>query len=260
MAGVRLEKLEKIFANGFKAVHGIDLDVKDGEFMVLVGPSGCAKSTTLRMVAGLETISGGRIFIGDQVVNDVEPRDRDIAMVFQIQMRVEIAKLHKQLKNTMIYVTHDQVKAMTLGDRICVMDQGRVKPVDAPANLYHHPDNTFVAGFIGSPAMNLVPATLGFEDRGCHAETAHMRLTLPEAVARQLKHFDEKEIFLGIRPEHIHSRMENRSATENCCQSDVLLVENMGSESYVYFSPGQHEYIARIDSALGVRAGDVHEM
>ena len=248
MAEVILKKVEKQYPNGFKAVHGIDLHIKDGEFMVFVGPSGCAKSTTLRMIAGLEDITGGEVYIGDKLVNDLPPKDRGIAMVFQnyalyphmtvydnmafglkmakvpkdeidkrvkeaaekleitqlldrkpkemsggqrqrvavgraivrkpdvflfdeplsnldaklrVSMRVKITQLHKQLKAegqnaTMIYVTHDQVEAMTMGDRICVLNFGKIMQVDTPLNLYHKPANKFVAGFIGSPAMNIV--------------------------------------------------------------------------------------------------------
>ncbi|MDP8040568.1 sn-glycerol-3-phosphate ABC transporter ATP-binding protein UgpC [Pasteurella atlantica] len=247
MAGVRLRGVEKQYPNGFKAVHGIDLDIRDGEFMVLVGPSGCAKSTTLRMIAGIEEATGGEIYIGDRLVNDVAPKDREIAMVFQsyalyphmtvydnmalalklrnipkdeiehrvreaaekleitdlldrkpkemsggqrqrvalgraivrkpkvflfdeplsnldaklrVSMRIRIAQLHKELKNTMIYVTHDQVEAMTMGDRITVLKFGEIMQVDTPLNLYHRPKNVFVAGFIGSPTMNLMDAML----------------------------------------------------------------------------------------------------
>ena len=243
MSKVVLKGVEKQYPNGFKAVHGIDLDIKDGEFMVFVGPSGCAKSTTLRMIAGLEEITGGEVYIGDKLVNDVPPKDRGIAMVFQnyalyphmtvyenmafglklkktpkdeidkrvreaaekleitelldrkpkemsggqrqrvalgraivrkpevflfdeplsnldaklrVSMRVRITQLHQELKTTMIYVTHDQVEAMTMGDRITVMKSGRIMQVDTPLNLYHYPANKFVAGFIGSPTMNLI--------------------------------------------------------------------------------------------------------
>lgn len=347
MAGVKLEKLEKTYPNGFKAVHGIDLNIRNGEFMVLVGPSGCAKSTTLRMVAGLEDITGGKIRIGDDVVNDVEPKDRDIAMVFQnyalyphmtvydnmawvlrlkkiekkeidrrvrqaaevlglspflkrrpkqlsggqmqrvavgraivrspkvflfdeplsnldaklrVQMRVEISKLHKKLKNTMIYVTHDQVEAMTMGDRICVMELGRIKQVDTPENLYKYPANTFVAGFIGSPAMNLVEARLTFEKHICYADTRHMHLRLPDDIGQKMTPYDGREIFLGIRPEHISSRTVNPQAPDNFFQTEVFVVENMGNEKYIYFSPGKNQYTARSAPEIAVESGMTHEM
>ena len=350
MAGVRLERLEKTYPNGFKAVHGIDLNIKDGEFMVFVGPSGCAKSTTLRMVAGLEEITGGKIYIGERIVNDIEPKDRDIAMVFQnyalyphmtvyknmawvlklkktpkreidrrvrkaaeilgltsmlsrkpkqlsggqmqrvavgraivrspkvflfdeplsnldaklrVQMRVEISKLHKKLKNTMIYVTHDQVEAMTMGDRICVMELGRIKQVDTPTNLYNYPANTFVAGFIGSPSMNLIEAGLTFENGTCYADTQNMHLRLPDEIGRKVKAYDGKEVFLGIRPEHITSKMVNKvnkEASDNFFKAEVLVVENMGNEVFIYFSIDNNQYIARSDPSIQIRPGDAHEM
>ncbi len=257
MAKVVLKGVEKVYPNGFKAVHGIDLEVHDGEFMVLVGPSGCAKSTTLRMVAGLEEITSGTISIGDKVVNDVPPKDRGIAMVFQnyalyphmtvydnmafslkikktakeiikqkvieaakildienlldrkpkelsggqrqrvavgraivrdpevflfdeplsnldaklrVHMRVQLSQLHNKLKATMIYVTHDQVEAMTMGDRICVLNSGRIMQVDTPLNLYNYPANKFVAGFIGSPAMNLIEGELLKENNNIYVK------------------------------------------------------------------------------------------
>src|SRR5574344_222844 len=247
MASVKLEHIYKVYPNGTKAVNDISLDIKDGEFIVFVGPSGCGKSTTLRMIAGLEDITAGELYINNMIVNDVEPKDRDIAMVFQnyalyphmtvyenlafglklrhvpneviqekvleaanilgikdyldrkpkamsggqrqrvalgrailrdpkvmlldeplsnldaklrAQMRTEIAKLHQKLKTTFIYVTHDQVEAMTLGDRVVVMKQGRIKQVDSPKNLYDYPSNKFVAGFIGTPQMNFFDCTL----------------------------------------------------------------------------------------------------
>lgn len=347
MADVKLEKLEKVYPNGFKAVQGIDLNIEDGEFMVLVGPSGCAKSTTLRMVAGLEEITGGEIRIGERVVNDVEPKDRDIAMVFQnyalyphmtvynnmawvlrlkkvpkseverrvraaaeileltpmlkcrpkqlsggqmqrvavgraivrspevflfdeplsnldaklrAQMRVEISKLHKKLKNTMIYVTHDQVEAMTMGDRICVMEEGRIKQVDTPTNLYKYPANTFVAGFIGSPSMNLVEAKLTFENDTCYADTRNMHLRLPDEIGKKVKQYDGKDVFFGIRPEHISSRLAVKEPPDNFFKSEVYVVENMGNEKYVYFSPGKNQYIARSGPEIQVKSGDMHEM
>lgn len=347
MAGVKLEKLEKIYPNGFKAVHAINLNIKDGEFMVLVGPSGCAKSTTLRMVAGLEEISAGKIWIDAEVVNDVEPKDRDIAMVFQnyalyphmtvynnmawvlrlkrvpkneidqrvrqaaeilgltpflkhkpkqlsggqmqrvavgraivrspkvflfdeplsnldaklrVQMRVEISRLHKKLKNTTIYVTHDQVEAMTMGDRICVMDKGRIKQVDTPENLYKYPANTFVAGFIGSPAMNLFQATLNFENHICYANTENLHLKLPEEIGQQLRAYDGRDIFLGLRPEHISSRAVAKEVPDNFFKTEILVVENMGNEKYIYFTPGKNQYIARCDPEIKITSGESHEM
>ena len=297
MSKVVLKKVEKQYPNGFKAVHGIDLEIKDGEFMVFVGPSGCAKSTTLRMVAGLEEITGGEIYIGDKLVNDVPPKDRGIAMVFQnyalyphmtvyqnmafglklkktpkdeidkrvreaaekleitelldrkpkemsggqrqrvalgraivrkpevflfdeplsnldaklrVSMRVRITQLHQELKTTMIYVTHDQVEAMTMGDRITVMKAGRIMQVDTPLNLYHYPANKFVAGFIGSPTMN---------------------------------HLGKKVTF-GIRPENI-SVVENEDEVSKV--GEISVVEQMGNEEYIYFTLNGHQMTCRIN-------------
>jgi multiple sugar transport system ATP-binding protein len=347
MAGVKLENLVKIYPNGFKAVHGIDLNIKDGEFMVFVGPSGCAKSTTLRMVAGLEEVTSGKIFIGDRVVNHIEPKDRDIAMVFQnyalyphmtvyknmawvlklrkipksdidqrvknaadilgltpllnrkpkqlsggqmqrvavgraivrspkvflfdeplsnldaklrVQMRVEISKLHKKLENTMIYVTHDQVEAMTMGARICVLELGRIKQVDTPTNLYNYPANTFVAGFIGSPSMNLVEAKMTFENGTCYVDTQNIHLRLPDEIGQKVKGYDGKEIVFGIRPEHIRSKATNKEAVDNFFKTEVFVVENMGNEVFVYFTPGNHQYVARADPKMMIRSGDRPEM
>jgi multiple sugar transport system ATP-binding protein len=272
MATVSLRKVEKKYDNGFKAVHGIDLDIREGEFMVFVGPSGCAKSTTLRMIAGLESITGGEIRIGNRVVNDLPPKDRGIAMVFQnyalyphktvfdnmafglkmqkrpkdeikrrveeaaekleikellhrkpkemsggqrqrvavgraivrkpevflfdeplsnldaklrVSMRVKIAQLHQSLKEegtpaTMIYVTHDQTEALTLGDRICVLNQGKIMQVDTPTNLYNYPANKFVASFIGSPAMNLIDTVIREENGQLYIEIGSgIRMFIP---------------------------------------------------------------------------------
>ena len=279
MAAVTLQGIEKEYDNGFKAVHGIDLDIKEGEFMVFVGPSGCAKSTTLRMIAGLESISGGDLYIGGERVNDLPAKDRGIAMVFQdyalyphmtvydnmsfglkvaklpkqqidqrvreaaeklqitdlldrkpaemsggqrqrvavgraivrkpdvflfdeplsnldaklrVSMRVRITNLHKQLKKdgqpaTMIYVTHDQVESMTMGDRICVLNQGQIMQVDTPMNLYNSPKNKFVAGFIGSPAMNLLKARLEAVGDSVQVVLGPDSFTLPEEKADKVR-------------------------------------------------------------------------
>ncbi len=290
MSKVVLNKVEKQYPNGFKAVHGIDLEIKDGEFMVFVGPSGCAKSTTLRMIAGLEEITGGEVYIGDKLVNDVPPKDRGIAMVFQnyalyphmtvyqnmafglklkktpkdeidrrvkeaaekleitelldrkpkemsggqrqrvalgraivrepevflfdeplsnldaklrVSMRVRITQLHQELKTTMIYVTHDQVEAMTMGDRITVMKSGRIMQVDTPLNLYHYPSNKFVAGFIGSPTMNLVDGTLIEKDNKIYIDLNGAELEIYGEKAEKLKDHVGKKVTSGIRPEKI---------------------------------------------------------
>lgn len=348
MARVLLKNLEKTYPNGFKAVHGHNLEIKDGEFMVFVGPSGCAKSTTLRMIAGLEEITGGEAWIGDKLVNDVPPKDRDIAMVFQnyalyphmnvydnmafglklkkidkseidkrvreaakilaieelldrkpkemsggqrqrvalgraivrnpsvflfdeplsnldaklrVHMRVEITKIHQRLKTTMIYVTHDQVEAMTMGDRICVMELGRIKQVDTPLNLYNAPANKFVAGFIGSPSMNLVNGVvLKEEDEIFVKIEENLKLRLPKDKAKKVEKYVGKEVWFGIRPEHIGSRETHPDQKDNYVKAEVYVVEQMGNEVFVYFSPNKNQYIARLESGVRAVSGEKYEL
>ncbi len=338
MATVSLRKVEKEYDNGFKAVHGIDLDIQDGEFMVFVGPSGCAKSTTLRMIAGLEAISSGEIRIGERMVNDLPPKDRGIAMVFQnyalyphktvfdnmafglkmqkkskeeirravaeaaekleitelldrkpkemsggqrqrvavgraivrkpdvflfdeplsnldaklrVSMRVKIAQLHQSLKEegnpaTMIYVTHDQTEALTLGDRICVLNQGRIMQVDTPANLYNYPANKFVAGFIGSPSMNLIETVIRSSKSGLFIELAPgVKCFIPEAKQSRLQNHVNKPVYFGIRPEHISLAVDGD--VFNTVDGVLSMVENMGNEKYLYFKVGNNELIARVN-------------
>ena len=345
MAEVILKKVEKQYPNGFKAVHGIDLHIKDGEFMVFVGPSGCAKSTTLRMVAGLEEITGGEIYIGDKLVNDLPPKDRGIAMVFQnyalyphmtvydnmafglkmakvpkdeidkrvkeaaekleitqlldrkpkemsggqrqrvavgraivrkpdvflfdeplsnldaklrVSMRVKITQLHKQLKAegqnaTMIYVTHDQVEAMTMGDRICVLNYGKIMQVDTPLNLYYKPANKFVAGFIGSPAMNIVKATLVEKDNRIFVKlTSGDLLELPQDKAEKVKSKVNQEIWFGIRPENIGNRLTNPDS--HLVSGKINIVEQMGNEEFIYFTLGDTQYSCRIPVEKSTKA------
>ncbi len=348
MAKVVLKDLEKKYPHGFKAVHGHNLEIKDGEFMVFVGPSGCAKSTTLRMVAGLEEVTGGEIWIGDKLVNDLPPKERDIAMVFQnyalyphmnvydnmafglklkkvdkeeidkrvrnaaeilgitdlldrkpkemsggqrqrvavgraivrqpsvflfdeplsnldaklrVHMRVEITKLHQRLKTTMIYVTHDQVEAMTMGDRICVMELGRIRQVDTPINLYNRPANKFVAGFIGSPAMNMVDAVIVKEGETTFAQLADgIKLRLPADKAEKVKDYIGKSVIFGIRPEHIGSHETHPNEKDNYIESEVYIVEQMGNEVFVYFSNGATQYIARLESGVNAKSGQKYEL
>lgn len=332
MANVVLKEIEKVYPNGFKAVHGIDLEIKDGEFMVFVGPSGCAKSTTLRMIAGLEEISGGTIAIGDKVVNNIPPKDRGIAMVFQnyalyphmtvyenmafslkikkaskeeidkkvreaakildleevlkrkpkelsggqrqrvavgraivrdpevflfdeplsnldaklrVHMRVQLSQLHKKLKSTMIYVTHDQVEAMTMGDRICVMNFGKIMQVDTPLNLYHYPANKFTAGFIGSPAMNIVEGELTNINGDLSVKIGGIELKLPKNKADKVKNHVGKKIWFGIRPEHINVRESEGVSLVN---GNIEVIEHMGNESYVYAIKDNFQFTAKIDS------------
>lgn len=338
MAAVSLRGIEKEYDNGFKAVHGIDLDIKEGEFMVFVGPSGCAKSTTLRMIAGLESISGGELMIGGKKVNNLPSKDRGIAMVFQdyalyphmtvfdnmafglkvaklpkdqietrvreaaeklqitellnrkpaemsggqrqrvavgraivrepdvflfdeplsnldaklrVSMRVRITNLHKQLKEagqpaTMIYVTHDQVESMTMGDRICVLNQGRIMQVDTPMNLYNYPANKFVAGFIGSPAMNLLEAELEERDSKICVTFEDHHFFLPEEKVEKVKAYVGKKIWFGIRPEYIGNSETLPECVENSFDSSIDLVERMGFEENIYFMLGGQECCARI--------------
>lgn len=331
MAKVVLKGVEKQYPNGFKAVHGIDLEIKDGEFMVFVGPSGCAKSTTLRMIAGLEDISGGEIYIGDTLVNDIPPKDRGIAMVFQsyalyphmtvyenmafglklkktpkdeidrrvreaaekleitelldrkpkemsggqrqrvalgraivrepkvflfdeplsnldaklrVSMRVRITQLHKELKNTMIYVTHDQVEAMTMGDRITVLKLGRIMQVDTPLNLYHKPANKFVAGFIGSPTMNLLEGNLIEESGEVYVDINGAKIKIAKEKAQKVKDHIGQRVVFGIRPENITIAEKDEN---DALVGDVSVVEQMGNEEYIYFILGGNQFISRIN-------------
>jgi len=330
MSGVILKNIEKVYPNGFKAVHGIDLEIKPGEFMVLVGPSGCAKSTMLRMIAGLEEITEGELWIEGKLANKLPPKDRGIAMVFQnyalyphmttyenmafglkmakfpkkeidkrvretaerleisdildrkpkemsggqkqrvalgraivrepkvflfdeplsnldaklrVSMRVRITQLHKELlsegkETMMIYVTHDQVEAMTMGDRICVLNKGKVMQVDTPMNIYNFPVNKFVAGFIGSPAMNIVEGELLVK---LDTDTY---LILDKEKAEKAKNNIGEKIWFGIRPENIKVSDEN-SQEKNRAEGVVSVVENMGNEVYIYFKIGEKEFTAR---------------
>ncbi|MDU1910922.1 sn-glycerol-3-phosphate ABC transporter ATP-binding protein UgpC [Fusobacterium sp.] len=342
MAEVILKKVEKLYPNGFKAVHGIDLEIKDGEFMVFVGPSGCAKSTTLRMVAGLEEITGGEIWIGDKMVNNLPPKDRGIAMVFQnyalyphmtvydnmafglkmartsvgeidkrvreaaekleitslldrkpkemsggqrqrvavgraivrkpdvflfdeplsnldaklrVAMRVKITQLHKQLKAegqtaTMIYVTHDQVEAMTMGDRICVLNYGKIMQVDTPLNLYNHPKNKFVAGFIGSPAMNFIEGAIETNGENVIFIFGSSKyVVLPEEMGEKVKGYMGKKVYLGIRPENIGNTITHPEGYEkNFLEGKVSIVEYMGNEEFIYFDIDGYEFTSRIEA------------
>ena len=329
----------------FTAVKKINLNIDNGEFMVLVGPSGCGKTTTLRMVAGLEKISSGTISIGDRVVNDLEPKDRGIAMVFQnyalyphmsifnnmafglqlakkkkdfiqetvsktsralgldqmlerkpqalsggqrqrvalgraivrnpqvflfdeplsnldakmrVQMRSEISRLHTQLGNTMIYVTHDQVEAMTMGDRICVMKDGSIMQVADPLTLYRKPENLFVAGFIGSPPMNLLRGKVQKRDGGLFfvesAEKDGLSLPLQGRLEPLAAKYVDKDVVFGIRPEHISN--EPKEGPNIPVTMTVDISEPMGSESLVYMKAGTGNLIARIHGENLYHQGD----
>ena len=336
MARVTLDHIRKVYDNGYEAVKDATFEIRDGEFVVLVGPSGCGKSTTLRMIAGLESISSGDLRIGERRVNDVEPKDRDIAMVFQnyalyphmsiydnmafglklrnydkaeidqrvrqaavvlgldqvldrkpkelsggqrqrvavgraivrkpqvflfdeplsnldaklrVQMRTEIAKLHRSLGATMVYVTHDQVEAMTMGDRIVVMKDGVIQQIDRPLHLYDHPANRFVAGFIGSPAMNFVDGTL-HNDRTFVAD-AGFELAVPEGIGSGTT--SGTKVVAGVRPEHL--ALAPFFEGQRGIPAEIELAEPMGNEVVVYAKAGPHSLVARVDPQP-VKAGD----
>ena len=322
MAEIQFKEITKRYPDGFEAVKAIDLDIKDGEFMILVGPSGCGKSTALRMIAGLEDITEGDLIIGGERVNDLAPRDRDIAMVFQnyalyphmtvrenmgfalklaktdkgeidrkvseaakildleqhlerkpanlsggqrqrvamgraivrdpkvflmdeplsnldaklrVQMRTQVARIQHQLGTTMVYVTHDQTEAMTLGDRVAVMRAGLIQQVDTPANLYDNPENLFVAGFIGSPSMNFLPGRL----EGDVVKTPIGDLTLPDQLrsAMQRREAGARDVIVGVRPEQFEDAAveQDEHPDRHKFTAKVDVVESMGSELYVYF-------------------------
>jgi multiple sugar transport system ATP-binding protein len=344
MAGVLLDHVTKRFGEVL-AVNDLSIQVQDKEFLVVVGPSGCGKSTGLRLIAGLEEISGGDIYIGDRRVNDVAPKDRDIAMVFQsyalyphmsvydnlafglklrktpkgeidrrvkeaaeilglqnllarkpkqlsggqrqrvalgraivrepqvflmdeplsnldaklrVQTRAELIKLHQRLQTTVIYVTHDQVEAMTMGSRIAVMRDGVLQQLDTPQMLYDNPANTFVAGFIGSPSMNFFDGQIvGNGDGTIYAESSTIKLEIPEARRAQLKNHMGREVVFGIRPEDIHHPAERPSALPGQrAKVRVEVVEPLGSELFVYLESGPHEFTSRMDTRNTVTAGD----
>ena len=336
MASLSLRGIYKRYPGGVVAVSDFTMNIKDKEFIVLVGPSGCGKSTTLRMIAGLEEISEGEMFIGDRLVNDVAPKDRDIAMVFQnyalyphmsvfdnmafglklrkvpkdeikklveeaakildishlldrkpkalsggqrqrvalgraivrdpqvflldeplsnldaklrAQMRTELSKLHKKLGTTFIYVTHDQTEAMTMGDRIVVMKDGYIQQIDSPINLYENPVNKFVAGFIGSPQMNFIPAKLimangkytvefGSEDtKTSRGRKFYVELPSAKADNEGLKYYVDKEVILGIRPENIHDEeMFLSTAKTGMIEATVDVTEMLGAETFLYLT------------------------
>ncbi len=318
MAEIQLREVTKRYPDGTEAVKRVSLDIADGEFVILVGPSGCGKSTALRMIAGLEEISEGELLIGGEVVNDLAPRDRDIAMVFQnyalyphmtvrenmgfalklakvdsgeinkrveeaarildlephlerkpanlsggqrqrvamgraivrspkaflmdeplsnldaklrVQMRTEVSRIQQRLETTTVYVTHDQVEAMTLGDRVAVMRAGIIQQVDSPKNLYEKPQNLFVAGFIGSPSMNFLPARL-------EGDTIHLPFgdaPVPQAMRGHLRGEGTRDVIAGVRPEHFEDAVVEPDKPGLRFSAPVTVVESMGSELYAYF-------------------------
>jgi multiple sugar transport system ATP-binding protein len=343
MAEVSLRKVVKRY-DDVEAVRGIDLDIADHEFVALVGPSGCGKSTTLRMIAGLEDISDGDITIGGDVVNDVPPKDRDIAMVFQnyalyphmtvaenmsfglrlkhypkaeiksrvteaarmlditdlidrkpkqlsggqrqrvamgraivrnpkvflfdeplsnldaklrVQMRIEIKKVHQKVRTTTVYVTHDQVEAMTLADRVVVMNKGRIEQIGTPNELYHNPATRFVAGFIGSPAMNFLPCRLEEANGRLHIRlTDRIAFPLPPMRAARYQSVSRNEpLLLGIRPEHITEVRPHAEPGIEPFEAVLDVIEPMGMETLVYFTLDDKPVCGRVNPNAGARDG-----
>jgi len=344
VAEVILKDVCKSYDGKALTVKHADLHINDNEFMVLVGPSGCGKSTTLRMVAGLEEITSGEVYIGTRLVNQVPPKDRDIAMVFQnyalyphmtvydnmafglklrgmsradikkrvedaaeilgitdylerrpkalsggqrqrvavgraivrkpavflfdeplsnldakmrVQMRAEIAMLHHRLNTTMIYVTHDQIEAMTMGDRICVMKDGIIQQVDAPLNIYENPANVFVAGFIGTPPMNFLHGRVAKADGKLFFKSEKVSIPLPDAWKAAAEKYQEKDVVFGIRPEEIGSERAEANSASPRINAKVEVIEPMGAETYLYLNVGEEKHcIARIDAHRKVKAGE----
>ena len=346
MASLSLRNIYKVYPNGFNAVKDFNLEIEDKEFIIFVGPSGCGKSTTLRMIAGLEEISKGELYIDGKLVNDVEPKDRDIAMVFQsyalyphmsiydnmafglklrkmpkaeidkrvreaarildiehlldrkpkllsggqrqrvamgraivrepkvflmdeplsnldaklrVQMRLEISKLHQRLQSTIIYVTHDQTEAMTLGTRIVVMKDGVIQQVDSPQNLYDYPDNLFVAGFIGSPQMNFIDATVVKEGGDLFLEYGnHHRVILTPERAEKLADYVGKEVTFGIRPEDVFASEKYEAAHEhNTVEASVRVFEMLGAEVFLYLTVDGFDVTCREHPSTKAKPGDI---
>ena len=338
MGAIDIKSAGKIYPNGTRALEDVNITINDGEFVVLVGPSGCGKTTLLRMVAGLEDITEGEISIGDKTVNDVAPKDRDIAMVFQnyalyphmsvfdnmafslklrklpkdeieqkvkeaaktleiselldrkpkalsggqrqrvamgraivrnpqaflmdeplsnldaklrVQMRAELGQLHTQLQTTTLYVTHDQVEAMTMGDRVAVIRKGELQQIDTPREIYLKPKNIFVAGFIGSPSMNFVYANVGVNKNSIQLNFGNDQVEYKGEKLGELKAFENKEIVMGIRPEAFEDgNYANASEFSESIKVSVSLLEQLGSDSYIHFykdiKPVQTEAIEEI--------------
>lgn len=349
MASVTYRNVHKSFGNTV-VITDMNLEIEDKEFLVFVGPSGCGKSTSLRMLAGLEEVTAGEIMIGDRVVNNVAPKDRDVAMVFQsyalyphmtvydnmafglrlrktpkqeidrrvneaarslglieedkginlldrrprqlsggqrqrvavgraivrepavflldeplsnldaklrVQSRAEIAKLHQRLQTTFIYVTHDQVEAMTMGTRICVLNEGIIQQVDTPQALYSNPANIFVAGFIGSPAMNFFDATLSANGDGLTVDSGAISINIDAAHSAAFRSYVGKEVILGIRPEDIHdARFQPSGITPSMLEATVDVVEQMGNEVVVYLTEKGASFVSRMDPRCDAELGE----
>ena len=343
MARVAFENVVKKYGD-VTAVNNLNIDVADKEFLVLVGPSGCGKTTALRCLAGLEEITGGDIKIGDRVVNDIAPKDRDIAMVFQsyalyphlsvydnmafglklrkvpkeeikrrvseaadvlgirdllerkprqlsggqrqrvavgraivrepkvflfdeplsnldaklrVAMRAEISKLHQRLQTTFIYVTHDQTEAMTMATRIAVINKGVLQQLDSPQNLYDHPNNLFVAGFIGSPAMNFFPGKLRKDGGKIVVDTGDFTVAIPAQKAKPYESYVGKDVIFGIRPENIHdAEFVPSNIDSEKVNVKVDVTELMGNEIFLYLVSGKNTFVARVDPRSKLRVGE----
>ncbi len=344
MASISLKNIKKTYEDGVTVIEDLNLEIKDKEFVILVGPSGCGKSTTLRMIAGLEEITDGEMYIGDKLVNDVSPKNRDIAMVFQsyalyphmnvyknmafglknrkvpkdiidkkvheaakmldieqylnrkpralsggqrqrvalgramvrepavflldeplsnldaklrTEMRSRISMLHKELQTTFVYVTHDQTEAMTMGDRIVVMKDGKIMQNDTPQMLYNHPQNMFVAGFIGSPQMNFINCKITMKTDGYYAYFQNFNIKLPERMNDALSLYRDKEVILGIRPENLHLA---KSIQINTFEMYIDIAEMTGSDYYLYGKLGGEKIIANVPSNTQIKSDTVCNM
>ncbi|TVQ36178.1 MAG: sn-glycerol-3-phosphate ABC transporter ATP-binding protein UgpC [Spirochaetaceae bacterium] len=341
MATVELKSISKVYDGNVLAVKDANITIQDKEFVVLVGPSGCGKTTTLRMIAGLEDITSGELSIDGKIVNDIPPKDRDIAMVFQnyalyphmtvydnmafglkirkfrkeeikarvdeaakildigqlldrkpkalsggqrqrvavgraivrkpkvflfdeplsnldaklrVQMRAEISSLHNRLQATMVYVTHDQVEAMTMGDKIVVMKDGIIQQIGGPLTLYNYPVNRFVAGFIGSPAMNFIIVRIVEEGGKVYAQEANFKLEISGKQADVVRDYTGKELVLGIRPEDLN--YEPNAKDGECLKAAVEVVEPLGAETLLFSNTGSHQFIARVNPEIHPEIGE----
>lgn len=296
MAELALEHVGKVYRNGYEAIHDFSLEIKEGEFLILVGPSGCGKSTLLRMIAGLEDIASGELWVDGEIENYKEPRERNLAMVFQnyalypnmsvydniafslsvrkvdkkeikkkvydtAKMRVELAALQHAVGTTTIYVTHDQTEAMTLGTRIVVMRDGKMQQVDTPANLYAKPVNRFVAGFIGTPSMNFFEAqVVSWEEAPALLVGEYRMMPCREDAARISRHGSDS-VILGIRPENIlWEAPECVSAGADYVEAMILEVELLGAEKLLFFLLYGKKYVAKIPAEYDARAGEVRRL
>lgn len=296
MAELALEHVGKVYRNGYEAIHDFSLEIKEGEFLILVGPSGCGKSTLLRMIAGLEDIASGELWVDGEIENYKEPRERNLAMVFQnyalypnmsvydniafslsvrkvdkkeikkkvydtAKMRVELAALQHAVGTTTIYVTHDQTETMTLGTRIVVMRDGKMQQVDTPANLYAKPVNRFVAGFIGTPSMNFFEAqVVSWEEAPALLVGEYRMMPCREDAARISRHGSDS-VILGIRPENIlWEAPECVSAGADYVETMILEVELLGAEKLLFFLLYGKKYVAKIPAEYDARAGEVRRL